>query len=114
LVVDPEIKDPNWLAGFTAGEGCFLIDVYKAKTKIGFAVTLRFQLTQHSRDTQLMESLVGYLGCGAYYSKPDQDLGDFMVRKFLDVTSPPHFLRVNTKKEGGELRWGGKDYSILY
>ncbi|HLT42013.1 MAG TPA: hypothetical protein VKZ95_04850 [Sphingobacteriaceae bacterium] len=25
-VVHQVIKDPNWLAGFTAGEGCFFID----------------------------------------------------------------------------------------
>ena len=38
---------PNWLAGFTTGEGCFTISAYKSKTKIGIGITLTFQLTQH-------------------------------------------------------------------
>ena len=25
LVLDKKIKDPNWLAGFATGEGCFLL-----------------------------------------------------------------------------------------
>jgi hypothetical protein len=29
LVVDKDIKDPNWVAGFVDGEGCFFIDIYK-------------------------------------------------------------------------------------
>ena len=27
-----DIKDPNWLAGFTSGEGCFFINIKKSKT----------------------------------------------------------------------------------
>lgn len=42
--------DPYWLAGFTSGEGCFYIKIFKSKTKIGEAVLLTFQLTQHLRD----------------------------------------------------------------
>jgi hypothetical protein len=41
--------------------------IYKAKTNTGLGVTLRFKLTQHSRDTELMKSLVEYLGCGNYH-----------------------------------------------
>ncbi len=35
-----DIKDPNWLAGFTtsSGEGCFFINIKKSKTtKLGSA-----------------------------------------------------------------------------
>ena len=56
------------MAGFTNGEGCFLINIYRSKTtKLGEAVQLEFQLTQHSRDEQLMRNLVEYLGCGNVY-----------------------------------------------
>jgi hypothetical protein len=34
---------------------------------LGFQVLLRFIITQHSRDEQLMRSLVEYLGCGNVY-----------------------------------------------
>jgi len=59
--------DPLWLAGFTSGEGCFLINVHKAKTKVGVSVRLVFQLTQHHRDEQLMKSLIEYFECGNLY-----------------------------------------------
>lgn len=82
LVEDQKIKDPHWLAGFTAGEGCFLVDVYKAQTNVGLGVTLRFKLSQHSRDAELMKTLVEYLGCGNYYSR--QDIGEFIVGRLSD------------------------------
>lgn len=74
-----EIKNPNWLAGFVSGEGCFLILTTK-KTK---SITLRFKLTQHTRDKVLMKYLEEYLGCGAYY--PSKNIGEFVVSKFLDI-----------------------------
>lgn len=54
------------MSGFVCGEGCFFIDTYKSKTKVGFAVNLYFCITQHLRDTELMESLVKYLNCGIF------------------------------------------------
>ena len=32
LAINKTIKDPNWLAGFTSGEGCFYIRVFKSNT----------------------------------------------------------------------------------
>jgi hypothetical protein len=61
LVKGIEISDPNWVAGFTEGEGCFNVNILSSKThKIGAQVQLRFELTQHSRDTELMNRLVKY------------------------------------------------------
>jgi hypothetical protein len=40
LVTDQEIKNPYWISGFVCG--CFFIDSYKSKTKVGFAVHLNF------------------------------------------------------------------------
>jgi hypothetical protein len=76
-------RDPYWLAGFTSAEGCFLIRVYKAKTKIGVAVKLVFQLTQHTRDEQLMKSLIEYFDCGNLYK--DGDAFEYRVEKFSDI-----------------------------
>jgi hypothetical protein len=68
LVVDQVIKDPRWLAGFTTAEGCFYINIYKSKTtKLGEAIKLCFNLTQHSRDEELIRNIVEYLGCGNVY-----------------------------------------------
>lgn len=66
------IKDPNWLAGFTSGEGCFFIDIKKSKTtRLGETVQLRFNISQHSRDENLIKSLADYLGCGKVFVYPE-------------------------------------------
>jgi len=87
LIVDQEIKDPNWLAGFTEGEGCLLIIIQKySASKSGYQVRLRFSLTQHSRDEKLLKSLVEYLGSGIYYACSEHNLSEFVVIKFADLT----------------------------
>jgi len=61
LVQGIEISDPNWVAGFTEGEGCFNVNILSSKAyKAGAQVQLRFEISQHSRDTELMNSLVKY------------------------------------------------------
>jgi len=50
--------------------------------KTGFQVLLAFQLTQHSRDKDLMISLVEYMGCGKVYK--DKETFHFRVETFLD------------------------------
>jgi hypothetical protein len=80
-----EIKDPNWLAGFTSGEGCFIIRVINSSScRLGVQVKLIFKLTQHVRDEELMRSLIDYLGCGnvSIY----KEAVDYLVTKFSDLT----------------------------
>lgn len=86
LVTNQIIKNPNWLAGFTTGEGCFFIDIYKSKTKLGEAVKLTFQITQHNRDEQLMKSFIGFFGCGRVATRSNVMTVDFIVTKFGDLT----------------------------
>lgn len=80
-----EIPDPNWIAGFTSGEGNFSVRVFNsASHAIGYQVQLRFQITQQSRDKFIMERLISYLGCG--YNSERGDIMDFYVTKFTDIT----------------------------
>jgi hypothetical protein len=83
LVNCQEIADPNWLAGFTAVEGCFQVSIFKAKTKLGEAVKLFFNLTQNDRDEILMRSLVKYLGYGGVCK--DRNSYKYDVTKFSDI-----------------------------
>jgi hypothetical protein len=48
-------------------------------------VLLRFKLTQHLRDEQLMRSLVDFLDCGKIYISAGSV--DFIVTKFSDITN---------------------------
>jgi hypothetical protein len=86
FIQDQIIPDPYWLAGFTEGEGCFLVNTQNSSThRLGCKVELRFQITQHSRDTELMKSLVEYLGCGKIFES--RDAVDFVVTKLPDLIS---------------------------
>ena len=80
LNLDINIRDSQWLVGFTEGEGCFSILVINktegsTSNKTRRNIVLEFQLTQHSRDILLIKSLVDYLGCGNVYYYPDKSNG---------------------------------------
>ena len=84
LVENPKILDPNWLAGFTNGEGCFFIVIYKSESyKLKEAVQLKFILVQHVRDEQLMRNIQKYLDCGNLLKK--RDTLHLTVSNFKDI-----------------------------
>ena len=83
LVLNQKIPDPYWLSGFTSAEGCFFIQISKAKTKQGEAVNLLYQLTQHTREEQLMCSILKYLDCGGIYK--NRTWLDIKVTKYRDI-----------------------------
>lgn len=63
-----KISEPNWVAGFIAGEGSFQIDIKKSKTcRNKHQVLLRFSVAQHIRDELLLKSFIYYLDCGRVY-----------------------------------------------
>jgi hypothetical protein len=102
IIQDQKINDPNWLAGFTSvrrlrREGSFQINIFKSSTKLGQTIRLFFTITQHSRDEQLMRSLVDYLGCGSVYSTKGRAALDFKVSKINDLTDKvlPFFDKYN-------------------
>ena len=95
LVKLPTNIDPYWLAGFVSGEGCFFINLCKASTKLGFSAYLVFQITQHSRDVELMKNLVSFFNCGRYVFRTNKNHCDFLVTTFSDVNDKiiPFFFK---------------------
>jgi hypothetical protein len=75
------IRGPSWLAGFATGESNFFIAVQKSKSKSGLTFTLRFSISQHSRDVLLLESLVNYFGCGYVAKYEKRSICEFIVTK---------------------------------
>nr|QCW06948.1 hypothetical protein [Drechslerella brochopaga] len=75
------IQDPNWLAGFAEGEGCFFVKT----TKTNKNVSLGFQLTQHNRDALLINSFVSFFGCGRVESCNNGLAVNFIVTKLSDL-----------------------------
>jgi hypothetical protein len=88
LVNDQEVKEPYWLAGFTSGEGCFMVTIFNSSLyKAGGTVNLRFILSQHSRDSKLMESLTHYFSCGRYKLHPYRNTGEFLVTDLSSIVN---------------------------
>lgn len=107
-MIETNTFDPNWLAGFVSGEGCFYITIFNSPTtKSGVQVQLAFQLTQDIRDTDLINSLKSYLGacwvacvlCGRIKttSKNNSNWLDLVVTKFSDIENKiiPLFEKYN-------------------
>lgn len=86
------------MAGFTAGEGCFNIAIQKSPTvKTGFQVQLRYLITQHSIDEELMKGLINFWGCGMVFKRSKENKVDFQIRKFSDLANKvvPLFQRIS-------------------
>ena len=80
------IQDSYWLAGFASAEGCFTIFISNSSTNSTKSrVHLKFILTQHSRDEQLMRSIIEYFGCGKAYKRSSSNAIDFVVGRLSDI-----------------------------
>ena len=65
IICLPQNLSPQWVSGFTAGDGGFSIYVRPAKDYVlGEKVYCRFHIAQHSKDLELMQLLVKFFGCG--------------------------------------------------
>jgi hypothetical protein len=86
LVKNNQILDPNWIAGFTDGDGSFGVLTRKSSThKIGLQVSLEFDITQHARDVLLFKNFPEFFNCGKVYVKSNNAVG-FKVQKLSDIT----------------------------
>ncbi len=86
--VRPKVELPSafnlsWLLGFAEGEGCFYIKIDNRPTLKNPIVTLKFILTQHSRDRLLILGLKDYLGCGRVEETPS--ISRLVISRFEDV-----------------------------
>lgn len=84
----PAIPHGDWVAGFTTGEGHFSVYIGKPRgKKLNVSVEISFVLTQHTRDKQLMESLVKFFGFttwGNYYLRSSEEGCDYKCTNLLD------------------------------
>jgi hypothetical protein len=79
------IPDSNWISGFVCGDGNFFIDIFKSSSnKIGYQVKLRFSITQHSRDKELLGLIVKYLAAGIV-NIHSENAFVFKVTKLVDL-----------------------------
>ena len=63
---------PQWVAGFTSGDGCFKVSIRESELyKAGSRVVLIFILTQHNRDELLLKNMMNFFLCGQTFSYKD-------------------------------------------
>jgi len=88
------IYSPQWLAGFTSGEGSFGVKFRNATVNSRTFVELIFQINQHVRDEKLINCIANYLGCGKIY-KHSVKAVVYWVSKRSDLTEIiiPFFLK---------------------
>lgn len=91
-----KIPNPNWLAGFVDGEGCFYVNTKTAKGYLtGYQIIMSFSIAQHVRDELLLSKLIDYLGCGKIEKASTRPDGiTFVTYKFSDIRDKiiPFFL----------------------
>jgi LAGLIDADG endonuclease len=92
----------------TAGDGCYLVNILKTNsTKSGEAVQLVFSISQHLRDSQLLQSFIDYLKCGRVKQRKGKESVEYLVTRLSDINekiipcSPPSFFFINKKKKRG-------------
>lgn len=70
-----------YLLGFADAEGCFSISLKKEKTtRFGWALDPLFQITQHKKSREILETFKKELRCGRIIEKPGQkDLSLYLV-----------------------------------
>ena len=86
LIQTDIITNPYWITGFVDGEGTFDIKIYSSKTKVGFAVQLRFRIPQHERDSKLIELIMKYFGSGSIEKHTIHPAVTLVINKFTNVT----------------------------
>ena len=86
-----ERLNPYWLVGFTDGEGCFSVSIFKNKTlKSGYQVFPEFVLTQGAKSLETLEKIQDFFGCGRIYENKRYDnhresLYRYCVRNKIDL-----------------------------
>lgn len=80
VIISEKIESSWWLIGFVEGDGNFYVKVSISQT------LLVFSISQHSRDTHLMNLIKSYLNCGRIET-PCTRAGSvcFIVSKYEDI-----------------------------
>lgn len=81
----------NWIVGFTDGEGCFTVSIFKnSTTKLGWQIFPEFVITQSEQDKKLLHLIKEFFKCGIIKLNRRQDnhkfnLYQYSVRNIEDL-----------------------------
>src|SRR4030065_991646 len=87
-----ERLDPEWVAGFVDGEGCFHVALNRQPAmRTEWQVLPEFRVVQHRRDERLLKQLQSYFGCGSV-TVNNGDRMEFRVRGLKNLTQVVAFF----------------------
>ncbi len=99
---------PDWVVGFTDGEGCFHVSVVRnPKTALGYQVIPEFVIVQHERDIQILYALKRFFRCGVV-RRNHGDRWAFRIRKLSCLRQVCDFFTkhpLKTKKNVDFIRF---------
>lgn len=89
IIETTKIPDPHWIVGFVSGEGNLDAGIRKATVDRKERVYLRFRITQHERDINLMDLIIKYLGAGRidWEKRKGYPTVSIVVGNFKDITN---------------------------
>ena len=68
------LRIEGWIVGFTDGEGCFSVSIFRNKTtKFGWQIFPEFVVTQGESSLKSLKILKDYFGCGKIYKNKRYD-----------------------------------------
>jgi LAGLIDADG endonuclease len=83
------VLDPNWIAGFVDGEGCFSVSVHRSSMMHrhgGWQLQPVFHVYQHQDHREVLEAMVPIFGCGRIRPKgPKSSVLTFAVEALQDL-----------------------------
>ncbi len=83
------VLDPNWIAGFVDGEGCFSVSVHRnsmMRRHGGWQLQTVFHIYQHQDHREVLEAMVPAFGCGRVRPKgPRSSVLTFAVEGLRDL-----------------------------
>jgi hypothetical protein len=86
------LKMAGWIIGYTDGEGCFSVSLFRNKTtKFGWQVFPEFVVTQGEKSKKSLEILLKFFKCGKVfvnkrYDNHNENLYRYCVRSKKDLT----------------------------
>jgi hypothetical protein len=86
IIQTTNISDSNWISGFVSGEGNFDAGIRKSTNIIGSRVYLRFRISQHERDIQLMLLIIKYLGVGRLEKHSKRPIVNLVIGNFSELS----------------------------
>ena len=92
--------DPYFVTGLVEAEGSFSINKHKdSRAKFNLGVSLRFKITMLANETELLNMVHSFFGCGTLHYNKDGSV-DFIVQDLssLNRVIIPHLSKYTFKR----------------